>query len=64
VSALDIEPVDRRAGGYVWTAVDGSLVIGGPDNLRDQLFADPTAELWPLERVLTDLAGHIASAWR
>ena len=24
---LDIEPVDPRAGGYVWTAVDGSLAI-------------------------------------
>jgi hypothetical protein len=28
VAALDIEPVDPRAGGYLWTAVDGSLLIG------------------------------------
>jgi len=28
VVALDLEPVDPRAGGYFWTACDGSLLIG------------------------------------
>jgi hypothetical protein len=28
IAALDIEPVDPRAGGYTWTAIDGSLLIG------------------------------------
>ena len=26
---LDIEPVDPWAGGYAWTAVDGSVAIEG-----------------------------------
>jgi len=30
VVGLDIEPVDPRAGGYSWTAVDGSVAIGAP----------------------------------
>jgi len=34
---LDIEPADPRAGGYVWTAVDGSLAIveAGDERERD-----------------------------
>jgi hypothetical protein len=31
--ALDIEPVDLRAGGYTWTAVDGSLAVTKSDAL-------------------------------
>jgi len=30
VAALDIEPVDPHAGGYTWTAVDGSVAIAAP----------------------------------
>jgi hypothetical protein len=53
VVALDIEPVDPRAGGYVWTAADGSLLIGP---------APP--ELESLDELLAVLASDIASAWR
>jgi hypothetical protein len=30
VVALDIEPLDPHAGGYTWTAVDGSVAIAPP----------------------------------
>jgi hypothetical protein len=66
VVALDIEPVDPRAGGYTWTAVDGNLLIGlaSPTGARDLRVQDLQLELNDLEPVLADLAADIASAWR
>ena len=66
VVALDIEPVDPRAGGYTWTAVDGNLLIGlaSPAGARDLRVQDLQLELNDLEPVLADLAADIASAWR
>ena len=140
-AALDIETVDPRAGGYAWTAVDGSVAIAAAsvwhntinpydvagdgvvtsldalaagsclnspsvdvaltpaplvtayhsevnddrscaaldilmvinhlnarepssDRVRDRLFGDLTTDLLPLETVLADLVGDVASAWR
>jgi len=60
VTPLDIEPVDPHAGGYTWTAVDGSVASRAG---RDQLFADSATELSPLETVLSDLVDDIAAAW-
>lgn len=77
VVTLDIEPVDPHAGGYTWTAVDGGVALAAPEawhkatyprdagasRLPDRLFVNLEAELSPLENVLTDLAGDIASEW-
>jgi hypothetical protein len=60
VTPLDIEPVDPRAGGYTWTAVDGSVASRAG---RDQLFADLATGLSPLEGVLSDLVDDVAAAW-
>jgi hypothetical protein len=35
VAVLDIEPLDPRAGGYAWTAVDGSVSIAAPTVRRN-----------------------------
>jgi hypothetical protein len=37
---LDIEPVDSRAGGYVWTAVDGSVAFAAPEAWHQAANAD------------------------
>jgi hypothetical protein len=64
---LDIEPVDPRAGGYVWTAVDGGVALaplqaertaeggGSRGELHDRVFRGLEAGLSWLEETLPDL---------
>jgi hypothetical protein len=77
---LDIEAVDPWAGGYTWTAVDGSLAItaadGGDESPRPSVRRSgegrdvpptrmpATAVLPELEAALEDLVDDVAWAWR
>lgn len=63
-TALDIEPVDPWAGGYIWTAADGSLAIAaGNAGPRDQRGADRLPGDCYLESLLDEFAGDVASIW-
>jgi len=61
VVALDIEPVDPYAGGYSWTAMDGSVAIAAANVWHN---AANLFDLDGLEDLLADLVNDIAAAWR
>jgi hypothetical protein len=75
VAALEIEPVDPRAGGYAWTASDGSLLIGPVPpalvwhNAANPLDVNGDGVVTPVDALaaiscLNSQAVHVGSAWR
>jgi len=68
-AVLDIEPRDPRAGGYTWTASDGSLLIGPapPALVISELMYNPASnepdwewvEVYNPGAVAVDMAGYV-----